>query len=127
VQASRLDQIDVGRQRVLQIREQSAEVEQIPAFIEVDQEIDVAFRTVFADRDGAKDANVAASMEFCQAQNLGAFLLPPASTRIQSNISAPASVHVACHGCSTGGQWIDGRERKYGASGARSARGGNAV
>ena len=62
-QASRLDQIDVGRQRLLQVREESTEVEKISAFIEVDKKIDVAFRAVFAGGDGAKNADVPAPMQ----------------------------------------------------------------
>jgi hypothetical protein len=76
MQASRLDQIDLGRQRVLQIRKQTTEVEQVSAFIKVDEEIDVALCAIFAGGHGAKNANVPASVQFRQPQNLGAFLLP---------------------------------------------------
>ena len=75
VQASRLHQIDVGRQRILQVREESTEVEKVSTLIEVDKKIDVAFRAVFAGGDGTEDANVPASVQLREPQNLSALLV----------------------------------------------------
>jgi hypothetical protein len=69
MQASRLDQIHIGRKCVFQVREQPAEIKQVSAFIEVYKEIDVALRVAVAGCDGTKHAHVAASVQFRQAQN----------------------------------------------------------
>jgi hypothetical protein len=89
VQTSRLDQIDVGRQRVLQVRQQGAEIEQISPFIEIDQEIDVACSTVFPGREGAKNAYVPASVQFRQPQNLRPFLSQILQRGHESSLLSP--------------------------------------
>jgi hypothetical protein len=74
VQATRLDQVDLGRQFVPQIRQQPTEVKKVSALIEVHEEIYIAVDPVFTGRDRAKNTNVPAAMKCRQPENLGSFL-----------------------------------------------------
>jgi hypothetical protein len=53
-----LDDVHVVPQGILQIKDETAQVEQRTFCIQVDQEVDIARRACFVTRDGAEDADV---------------------------------------------------------------------
>ena len=56
------DEIDPAAQELPELRQKSSQVEETATGLEVDQEIDVAFRSGVAPGDGTEDAHVARSM-----------------------------------------------------------------
>ena len=70
MKATGLNQIDLQRQRVIQIGRQPARIEKISAGVEVDQEVDIALRSAIARCHRTEHSNVPATVQGGKPQYL---------------------------------------------------------
>jgi hypothetical protein len=70
VQPFRLYNIHLSAQEVLEIHDQMAQIEQIPAWLQIHEKIKIAVRAFFASGHRAKYSDVLGSVGLCDAQNL---------------------------------------------------------